>query len=208
MLCMQTPFVRNDPQSHATLLRIDPLPIHIVRRIASMNGAREICFNEVSRVVSFQCHDTRVNVYYSTGTVGTSLDHPRQGRTQLFRRNVSLEMLSRIFANPRIHTGHGYHRLPGPRSNKKRKLDTTRIGIVTGADDEAAVDEECALKAQLAAIDDEARALQAERVDVKAALLDMGRRREAEEKAKQDMAYQAYYRRQQEQQQLRQQQHH
>ena len=52
----------------------------------------------------------RVNVYYTTGTVGTCVDHPKQSKTQLFRRNQTLAGLSDIFNNPRVHTGVGYHR--------------------------------------------------------------------------------------------------
>jgi hypothetical protein len=53
----------------------------------------------------------RINVYYSTGTVGTCLSHPRQGKTQLFRRNVSKHQPQDIFENPRTHTGKGYYQL-------------------------------------------------------------------------------------------------
>ena len=52
-----------------------------------------------------------VRVWYRTGTVGTYLDHPTQQRTQLFRRDVTeISQLCDIFDNPRVHTGHGYHR--------------------------------------------------------------------------------------------------
>lgn len=39
------------------------------------------------------------------GTVGTCVNHPRQGRTQLFRRDRSLSTLGQIFHDPRVHTG-------------------------------------------------------------------------------------------------------
>ena len=39
------------------------------------------------------------------GTVGTCVDHPRQGKTQLFRRHQTLHSLEDIFYNPRVHTG-------------------------------------------------------------------------------------------------------
>jgi hypothetical protein len=93
------------------------LDIEEVRRMASAAGLEETYYNEQSRVVSFAPTDvdqeaelSRINVYYTTGTVGTCIHHPRQGRTQLFRRNVSLTMLPQIFRDPRIHTGTGYHR--------------------------------------------------------------------------------------------------
>jgi len=42
--------------------------------------------------------------------VGTCLNHPTRGKTQLFRRSVSLELLRLIFEDPRIHSGEGYYR--------------------------------------------------------------------------------------------------
>lgn len=66
-------------------------------------------------MVSFRSDaGVRFNVYYTTGTVGTCLDHPVQGKTQLFRRTVTVEELGSIFDHPRMHTGRGYQR-------KKRK---------------------------------------------------------------------------------------
>ncbi|KAJ3076225.1 hypothetical protein HDU98_004838 [Podochytrium sp. JEL0797] len=64
----------------------------------------------VSRVISFANEDSRVNVYYTTGTVGTCMDHPIRGKTQLFRRDCSLADLAAIFADVRVHTGKGYYR--------------------------------------------------------------------------------------------------
>ena len=51
----------------------------------------------------------RVNIYTTTMTVGTCLDHPLKGKTQLFRRNCSIEDVERIFNNPRVHTRKGYY---------------------------------------------------------------------------------------------------
>ena len=52
--------------------------------------------------------DKQVNVYTTKMTVGTALTHPKQGKTQLFRRDVSMQLLDKIFDNPRVHTGIGY----------------------------------------------------------------------------------------------------
>jgi len=86
----------------------------VVRRMAQQYGYREVQDNPVSRVLGFERHGqgttVRVNVYYTTGTVSTSLDHPSKGRTQLFRRGVTIDLLGAIFANPRIHTSLGYRR--------------------------------------------------------------------------------------------------
>lgn len=95
-----------------------------IRRIANLEGYREAYFNEVSRVISFakpgeRLHRIRINVYYTTGTVGTCINHPRMGRTQLFRRNADIVKLAEIFRNPRVHTRNGYRRL--------RSVDDTRL---------------------------------------------------------------------------------
>ena len=72
----------------------------------------------------------RVNYYPSTGTVGTSLDHPKSGKTQLFRKNVSSAGLSDILADPRSHTGKGYYTRSGgggkATSSSKSKAKSSR----------------------------------------------------------------------------------
>lgn len=56
----------------------------------------------------------KLDFYYSTGTVKTVLDHPRQGVTQLFAKGNSLppDMYRAILQNPRHHTGNRYHHRP------------------------------------------------------------------------------------------------
>jgi hypothetical protein len=67
------------------------------------------------KVIEGSC--ARINVYYTRKgfirnkfTVGTAIRHPYQGRTQLFRKDVELDLLKKIFENPRIHTKKGYKR--------------------------------------------------------------------------------------------------
>lgn len=84
--------------------------IEQVRDIARKHDYREITLNQVSRVISFRKDRVRINVYYTTGTVGTCVSHPVKGKTQLFRRNVRPSELDTLFANPRSHTGKGYYR--------------------------------------------------------------------------------------------------
>lgn len=50
----------------------------------------------------------QISVYTTTMTVATALHHPKKGKTQLFRRGVTLALLGSIFKKPRIHTGKGY----------------------------------------------------------------------------------------------------
>ena len=60
-------------------------------------------------MISFRKESVRINVYYTTRTVGTCLNHPARGKTQLFRREVTMNQLAQIFENPRSHTGKGYY---------------------------------------------------------------------------------------------------
>ena len=51
-----------------------------------------------------------LHVWCTTGTIGSYLDHPTQGKTQLYRRNIDdYSMLRQILNDPRTHTGQGYH---------------------------------------------------------------------------------------------------
>lgn len=97
-----------------------------VRDMAKRAMLQQIYLNEASRVISFapirspqhQPSATwgpsggRINIYYTTRTVGTCLDHPKKGKTQLFRTAVSDELLLELMYNPRAHTGVGYQRAP------------------------------------------------------------------------------------------------
>jgi len=51
----------------------------------------------------------RINVYITKMTVGSCINHPSKGKTQLFRKNVDQKLMNKIFKNPRIHTCKGYH---------------------------------------------------------------------------------------------------
>jgi hypothetical protein len=96
-----------------------------VRGVAvGIEGVTEISFNERSRIISFEsaaADGVRINVYYTTRTIGTALTHPSQGATQLFRRNCTNEELVNIFENPRVHTGRGY---------KRRRIDSSVSEII------------------------------------------------------------------------------
>lgn len=56
----------------------------------------------------FDRDGVQINIYTTTMTVATALDHPKAGKTQLFRRGVSMGLLSALFRKPRLHTGKGY----------------------------------------------------------------------------------------------------
>ena len=51
----------------------------------------------------------RIDVYFTTGKVTTSLHHPTRGRGQLQRDfEPDYNLLEEIFVNPRYHSGTGY----------------------------------------------------------------------------------------------------
>jgi hypothetical protein len=53
--------------------------------------------------------DCRINIYLTKGTVATALNHPKKGKTQLYRKNITYKQLEELFINPRQHTGKGYY---------------------------------------------------------------------------------------------------
>ncbi len=82
--------------------------IEKIRQIAAEQEWPEIDHQENICMLSFKKDTTRVNVYYSTMTVGTCLNHPKKGKTQLYRRNVDEAELRKIMVNPRVHLNKGY----------------------------------------------------------------------------------------------------
>lgn len=85
------------------------IPIETIDKIASDNYFNRIDYQENIGLISYSDGSTRINVYLSKMTVSTCLNHPKKGKTQLFRKNVTKEMLSQIFEYPRKHTGKGYY---------------------------------------------------------------------------------------------------
>lgn len=109
--------------------RIPKLNIDDVKTLAASKGFKEVADNKVSAVISFRRENERINVYHTTGTVGTCLDHPKRGKTQLFRRDCTTESLERILENPRTHTGVGYYRKPKPSdSTPKHSVSSPTCG--------------------------------------------------------------------------------
>ena len=73
-------------------------------------------------MASYRKDDARLNFYLSTETVGSCLDHPTKGKTQLFRKYMKDPIC--LFENPREHTGKGYYsKNGGPLSGQKRKAE-------------------------------------------------------------------------------------
>lgn len=112
---MLTVLSKNDTDPTAKFhapLGMTPWTPDFVRGMVSAlsNDIEELSLNERSKVISFRntIADVRINVYYTTRTIGTALYHPTQGRTQLFRRNCTNDELVQILQDPRVHTGKGY----------------------------------------------------------------------------------------------------
>ncbi len=78
--------------------------------LAKVYGWQQIALDEGICMVSFARAGVRVNVYYSRMTVATCLNHPVQGKTQLFRKHVNMHLMEQIFEYPRVHTDKGYKR--------------------------------------------------------------------------------------------------
>ena len=141
------------------------LPIAEVRKLAARYGWSEVQYSAESRVIAFtRMSETngrmRVNVYYTTGTVGTSLNHPIDGPGQMFRRCTSLRDLEQIFSNPRVHTERGYKR------RRNDPLDGARLPVDTSCVDQSAESEETVARRMLVEMDLEAAALAARRAQL------------------------------------------
>ena len=86
------------------------VPLADVDSLAKLEGWSRFDYQENIGMVSYSKNNVRVNVYLSKMTVSTAMNHPKKGKTQLFRRNVSMEQLWKLFKNPRVHTGKGYYK--------------------------------------------------------------------------------------------------
>jgi len=77
--------------------------------IAVKNGWTFLEYQENIGMLSYVKEDMRINVYTTKMTIATCINHPKSGKTQLYRRNVwRKDELNRIFLKPRVHTGKGY----------------------------------------------------------------------------------------------------
>lgn len=90
------------------------------RRYAAQYGWHEI--TSKNGMISFGKDGMRINVFLTTGTVATCLNHPTKGKTQLFRRGISNYTLERIFRYPRVHTEKGYYTRDQYQSIRSKKI--------------------------------------------------------------------------------------
>ena len=112
------------------------MDLHSIDKVAAEYGWRRIDYQPNIGMASYYKmlgdDGARVNVYLTKMTVGTALNHPTKGRTQLFRRDVDYRELHRIFRNPRVHLNKGYRLRkdkPCPRSAESKSPSTgTPVG--------------------------------------------------------------------------------
>ena len=117
------------------------LDLVVVRELAAKADLKESYYNDESKVVSFVPHSDhgqtkRINVYWTTGTVGTCVLHPRQGHTQAFRRDVTPSLLEKLMLNPRLHTDTSYRRKRS-RGNSSSSTSSSATFIIDPADEES-----------------------------------------------------------------------
>lgn len=169
-----------------------------IRRLAREAGLVEVQFCERNRVIAFRKppggvlldvpkgdphgseesiraqrgEGARINVWYTTGTVGTYLEHPKAGKSQLFRRNVNLSLLEKIFKYPRVHTRRGYklarNRPDGHLTNDDASIcavssESAESSSTIPGEDSRDINEENAARASLAALTRELEQLDLER---------------------------------------------
>lgn len=64
-------------------------------------------------MIQFKKDEVKLNVHWTKKqgkyTIATSLNHPKKGKTQLFRKSLNEKELEDIFRNPRKHTDKGYY---------------------------------------------------------------------------------------------------
>ena len=125
--------VRRD-RGGASDARLWPLDESELDYMAETRGWTKLDCEKKPPMASYRKADVRLNFWLSTGTVGSYLNHPAQGKTQLFRRNIDMDGAPALFDNPRIHTGIGYHTSERTASSaRKRSADASQLSPPTKA---------------------------------------------------------------------------
>eukprot|EP00290_Baffinella_frigidus_P035417 CAMPEP_0180337204 /NCGR_PEP_ID=MMETSP0988-20121125/45257_1 /TAXON_ID=697907 /ORGANISM="non described non described, Strain CCMP2293" /LENGTH=407 /DNA_ID=CAMNT_0022325533 /DNA_START=88 /DNA_END=1312 /DNA_ORIENTATION=+ len=159
------------------------LALDQVRKIASEERLKETFFNETSRVVSFAPDspgNARINVYYSTGTVGKCLLHDGDGRDvprpSAAGQDAALPAegrprdAPRDFPQPARAHGQGVPAAPAPAAERLCPGGASRAG--------GAGDEEAEARAQLQKLQNEAKDIAVDIANVQAIVRGFERKRE------------------------------
>ena len=93
-----------------------------VDRTAQRHGWRKTASpsSRNAHSVSYRKDECKLTIWLNTGTCGSFLSHPVQGKTQLFRKRNGEYDLEDIFKNPRKHTDSGYHTKPQKKGLKAK----------------------------------------------------------------------------------------
>lgn len=84
-------------------------PYFVISDIAKKNGYQMYVFDKDSNFIGFKKSDIRISVSLNRMKVSSVLTHPKKGRKLLTRGTMTIEEVTKIFENPRIHTGKGYY---------------------------------------------------------------------------------------------------
>ena len=96
--------------------------IEEIKRLATNREWTLICEQPKTSMISFEkefeysSKPVRMNVYYTKDstmkwlnlTIATAMDHPKKGKTQMYRRKINNTEFIKLLKNPRHHTGRGY----------------------------------------------------------------------------------------------------
>lgn len=94
-------------------MKIDQNLIDDLTLIALQNGWSYKQFDTNTGMISFikpvdKDGYNRINIFLTTLTVATAINHPKMGRNQLYRKGLNINQIKKLFTNPRLHTGKGY----------------------------------------------------------------------------------------------------
>ena len=71
-----------------------------------------VSLRDDGKVASYSKDGAKVNIFLTTGTVLTSLEKSSgKSQTQLFRRNMTLEDVKKIFEDPKVSVSKAFHRM-------------------------------------------------------------------------------------------------
>lgn len=83
--------------------------LYLVIQLMYENGWTMIKFHESNYIMNLERGKVKMNVYLTTLTIQTSMNHPKKGKTQLNRKKLTQNELKTVFKNPRVHTKKGYY---------------------------------------------------------------------------------------------------
>ncbi len=86
----------------------DPAIVQDIKFLAKIYGWQFKWYKPENTEIYFRKKGCGLAIWHSKMTVRTSINHPKHGKTQLYRKRVDMEMLEDILNNPRVHTNKGY----------------------------------------------------------------------------------------------------